>query len=109
MKKGKVMDAKQVKQYEENLFNETVLYEALGKDDARTVLGIWNEYKAMKGLSLYDAVNLARNTAMNVYCDNLRGLGGGLAKNLQEILDGCALFAITIEQQIAVGEKGKKK
>ncbi len=32
--------------YEENIFNETRLYSKLGKDDARTVLGIWRRFKA---------------------------------------------------------------
>lgn len=30
---------------EENVFNENRLYEALGKDDARTVLSIWRRFK----------------------------------------------------------------
>ena len=31
--------------YEEELFNETRLYKALGKDDARSVLAIWEHFK----------------------------------------------------------------
>jgi hypothetical protein len=31
--------------YEENLFNESRLYKALGKEDARSVLGIWRRFK----------------------------------------------------------------
>lgn len=30
---------------EEEIFNESRLYEALGKDDARTVLGVWRKFK----------------------------------------------------------------
>ena len=31
--------------YEENIFNESRLYKALGKDNARSVLNIWREFK----------------------------------------------------------------
>ena len=31
--------------YEARIFNETRLYKALGKDDARAVLGIWRRFK----------------------------------------------------------------
>ena len=31
--------------YEANIFNETRLYKALGKEDARSVLGIWRRFK----------------------------------------------------------------
>lgn len=31
--------------YEKKIFNETRLYEALGKEDARSVLSIWRRYK----------------------------------------------------------------
>ena len=31
--------------YEKNIFNESRLYKAFGKDDARTVLSIWNDFK----------------------------------------------------------------
>ncbi|HEB36022.1 hypothetical protein LCGC14_0669480 [marine sediment metagenome] len=31
--------------YEKNIFNESRLYKALGKDHARTVLHIWEEFK----------------------------------------------------------------
>jgi len=31
--------------YEENIFNESRLYKSLGKDDARSVLNIWREFK----------------------------------------------------------------
>ena len=37
---------------EENLFNEDVLYEALGKEDARTVLGVYEDYKRLMLLLL---------------------------------------------------------
>lgn len=30
---------------EEHIFNETRLYKALGKDDARSVLGVWNRFR----------------------------------------------------------------
>lgn len=30
---------------EEHIFNESRLYEALGKDDARSVLGVWNRFR----------------------------------------------------------------
>jgi hypothetical protein len=33
--------------YEETIFNEDRLYDALGKDQARTVLGIWRRFKAV--------------------------------------------------------------
>ena len=33
--------------YEENIFNETVLYHKLWKDEARSVLGIYNRFKKM--------------------------------------------------------------
>lgn len=37
--------------YEETIFNETRLYESLGKEDARTVLYIWDRYrKAVEAL-----------------------------------------------------------
>ncbi len=31
--------------WEKKIFNEEVLYEALGKEDARSVLAIWRRYK----------------------------------------------------------------
>ncbi len=34
-----------VKWWEEEIFNEEVLYEALGKENARSVLAIWERYK----------------------------------------------------------------
>jgi hypothetical protein len=33
---------------EENIFNETRLYDALGKDDARTVLALWRRFHEMR-------------------------------------------------------------
>jgi len=33
--------------YEERIFNESRLYEALGKDDGRSILGIWNRFHAV--------------------------------------------------------------
>lgn len=33
--------------YKEQIFNESRLYSKLGKEDARTVLGIWRRFKAV--------------------------------------------------------------
>lgn len=32
---------------EEHIFNEARLYEALGKDDARSVLGVWRRFRTV--------------------------------------------------------------
>jgi len=41
--------------YEEEIFNEERLYKALGKEDARTVLAIWDRYK-----KVVDAIQVYR-------------------------------------------------
>ena len=37
--------------YEEQIFNESRLYSKLGKEDARTVLGIWRRFKAVAAVT----------------------------------------------------------
>ena len=42
--------------YERDLFNETRLYGALGKDDARSVLGIWRRLRDVCELLAHEEV-----------------------------------------------------
>lgn len=50
-----------IERMEEHIFNEEVLYEALGKDRARTVLHIWKRHKALLGLDADAALKLAED------------------------------------------------
>lgn len=41
------LQSAQLDWYEEHIFNEERLYKALGKEDARSVLGVWRRFRQL--------------------------------------------------------------
>lgn len=100
-----------VEWYEENIFNESVLYEALGKERARDVLRIWNEYKGHEGLSVRQAITNARSAAQDKEIEWDPTMGGDIPdehhmrrhmiatryRHLKELLDAAQAIAFNLE------------
>ena len=81
-------------QLEADIFNETRLYEALGKEDARTVLAIFEQAKAAYGADMEACARTLRQAAIDAqYVRKSSVAQHQLARGVQRLAEACGTIA----------------